>query len=188
VYHGRSDFHRAPGTTNLRRQGERRFTPELFHNRGKPVNQAIFNPWAPPLLNGLNNTSPDNCTDVDGAYVWPESQGFQILTANEQRSETIVLDNDDDFRFAAFQWSLGESEGGNPGFLYRIQDDLGHFISDGFVFCFATPGTMANPWPIFPHVTYPLHHRINFEIINLSADDQGVQLVFRGPKRFRRVG
>jgi hypothetical protein len=153
------------------------------------MNQAIFNPWAPPLLNGFNNTSPDNCNDVDGAYVWPESNGFQILVANEQRQETIVLDNEDDFRFACFQWSLQSVEDqATPGFLYRIQDDLGNFISDGFVYCFSTPGTFANPWPMFPHVTYPLHHRINFEIINLAAFSQGAQLVFRGPKRFRRVG
>lgn len=153
------------------------------------MNQAIFNPWAPPLLNGFNATSPDDCVDVEGGYVWPESNGFQVLTANEQRLESIVLDNEDDFRFMAFQWALhSEDQQGTPGFLYRIQDDAGNYVSDGFTYCFATPGTFANPWPIFPHVTYAVHQRIQFEIINLAAFDQGVQLVFRGAKRFRRVG
>jgi hypothetical protein len=148
------------------------------------MNQAIFNPWAPPLLNGFNTTSPDGCDDVDAGYVWPEHNGFQLMTANESRKETIVLDHGDDFRFMAFQWSLfGED---TPGFVYRIQDDAGNFISDGFVYCYDTPGTFANPWPIFPHVTYASHQRIQFEIINLSSGTQGVQLIFRGPKRYRR--
>jgi hypothetical protein len=151
------------------------------------VNQAIFNPWAPPLLNGFNDSSPDGCDDVDGAYVWPETNGFQTLTGLQQLAVSITLDNEDDFQLKAFQWSLNPEEGGSqPGFLYRIKDDAGNFISDGFVYCFATPGSFANPWPIFPHVTYANHQRIQFELINLSADNQGVQLVFRGPKRYRR--
>jgi hypothetical protein len=153
------------------------------------MNQPIFNPWAPPLLNGFNPTSPDGCEDVDAAYVWPENNGFQTMTANQQLTVAIALDNDDDFRFMAFQWSLkGLDDGLNtPGFLYRIQDDAGNFISDGFEYCFCTPGTFANPWPMFPHVTYAVHQRIQFEVINLHNDVQGVQIVFRGPKRFRRV-
>jgi hypothetical protein len=152
------------------------------------VNQAIFNPWAPPLLNGFNPTSPTDCEDVDGAYVWPEHNGFQILTANEHRAEALVLDNEDDFRFAGFIWSLQAVDAqSTPGFLYRIQDDAGNFISDGFVYCFTTPGTLANPWPMFPHVTYSVHQRIQFEVINLASHAQGVQLMFRGQKRFRRV-
>lgn len=152
------------------------------------MNQQIFNPWAPPYLNGFNESSPDGCTDVDHGYVWPETNGHQILTANEQRAETIVLDNDDDFRFSGFIWSLKSvDQGTTPGFLYRIQDDAGNFISDGFQYCFATPGTLANPWPMFPHVTYAVHQRLQFEIINLADHLQGVQLMFRGTKRFRRV-
>jgi hypothetical protein len=97
------------------------------------MNQAIFNPWAPPALNGFNTASPASCEDVDGGYVWPEHNGFQILTANETRNETIVLDNEDDFRFMAFIWSLQSvDDQATPGFLYRIQDDNGNFISDGF--------------------------------------------------------
>jgi len=153
------------------------------------MNQAIFNPWAPPVLNGFNDTSPDNCFDVDAAYVFPESNGFQTLTANQQLSVDIVLDEGDDFRFMALQWSLQPlDEAGNvPGFLYRIKDSAGHFIQEGFTYCYATPGTFANPWPMFPHVTYSVHQRIQFELINLNDDVQGVQIVFRGSKRFRRV-
>src|SRR5262249_21254200 len=148
-----------------------------------------FNPWAPPLLNGFNNTSPDNCEDTEGGYVWPESRGFQVMTANESRKEKLALDLNDDFRFMAFQWALESiDEGGTPGFLYRIKDDAGNFISDGFIYSHATPGTFANPWPMFPHVTYHSHQIIEFEIINLAAFEQGVQLVFRGMKRFRRLG
>ncbi len=153
------------------------------------MNQSIFNPWAPPLLNGFNATSPDNCDDVEGGYVWPETNGFQIMAANESRSEALVLDYEDDFRFMAFQWSLlSVDEGLTPGFLYRIKGSDGKYISDGLLYCFATPGTFANPWPMFPHETYAVHQRIEFEIVNLLNATQGVQLVFRGPKRFRRVG
>lgn len=153
------------------------------------MNQSIFNPWAPPLLNGFNDTSPDNCRDEESGFVWPRRYGFQVLTANEHRQESIILDHDDDFRFMAFQWTLKSiDEGATPGFLYRIKGSDGKFISDGFIYCFATPGTFANPWPVFPHETYAVHQRIEFEIINLRAGLQGVQLVFRGPKRFRRAG
>ncbi len=153
------------------------------------MNQSLFNPWAPPLLNGLNPTTPDDCEDVEAGYVWPETNGFKILTANEQRSGVLILDNDDDFRFMAFQWSLlSIDEGAMPGFLYRIKGADGKFISDGFVYCFDTPGTFANPWPIFPHETYASHQRIEFEIINLLQFEQGVQLMFRGAKRFKRAG
>ena len=153
------------------------------------MNQSIFNPWAPPLLNGLDSTSPDGCEDVDHGYVWPETNGFQILTANEQRAEVIVLDNDNDFQFMGFIWSLDSvDDQTTPGFLYRIQDDAGKYICDGFTYCFATPGTLSNPWPMFPHVTYSVHQRIQFEIINAAAHEQGIQIMFRGRKRFRKVG
>ena len=153
------------------------------------MNQSIFNPWAPPLLNGFNNTSPDDCNDVDHAYVWPESNGFQVMTADQLLSVDLVLDDEDDFRLCALQWSLQGLDDltSVPGFLYRIRDDQGHFIQEGMIYCYATPGTFANPWPMFPHVTYPVHHRIQFDIQNLNDDIQGVQLVFRGKKRFRRV-
>lgn len=151
------------------------------------MNQPIFNPWAPPLLNGFNQTSPDNCDDVEAGYVWPEVAGYQILTANEERQEHLVLDRDVDFRFVALQWALHSvDDQTTPGFLYRIKDDAGNFISDGFIYCFATPGTFSNPWPIFPHVTYRSQQIIEFEIINAAAHSQGVQLMFRGPKRFSR--
>lgn len=152
------------------------------------MNQSLFNPWAPPLLNGFNDTAPDNCEDREGGYVWPRRFGFQVLTANEQRSEVLPLDHDSDFRFMAFQWTLQSiDEGATPGFLYRIRGSDGKFISaEGYEYCFCTPGTFANPWPIFPHEQYSVHQRIEFEIINLLDADQGVQLVFRGPKRYQR--
>lgn len=152
------------------------------------MNQAIFNPWAAPILNGFNSNSPDDCEEDDHIYGWPETDGFQILTANERRQETLVLDFEDDFKFSGFLWSLQSvDDQTTPGFLYRIQDDSGKYICDGFQYCFATPGTLANPWPMFPHVTYSNHQRIVFEIENLADHEQGVQLGFRGMKRFRRA-
>ena len=152
------------------------------------MNQSIFNPWAAPYQNGFNPAMPDDCDSQEHGYVWPEVNGFQILTANEQREETIVLDRDADFRFLAFQWALeSQDEQATPGFLYRIKDDAGNYMSDGFVYCFCTPGTFARPWPIFPHINYRSQQLIQFEIINAAAHTQGVQLMFRGDKRFQRV-
>lgn len=154
------------------------------------MNQQIFNPWAPPLLNGFNTTSPDNCHDVDAAFVFPETYGFQPMTANQQLSYDIVLDDNADFRLNALQWTLKglDSSLNVPGFLYRIKDGDGQYIQSGYVYCYATPGTFANPWPMFPGVTYAAGQRIQFDLINLNAGLQGVQLVFRGYKRFVRVG
>ena len=152
------------------------------------MTEPSYNPWAAPALNGFNTTSPDNCDDVDHAFVWPENEGFQPLTANQQLSVAIVLDDGNDFRLQALIWTLqGQDEELNtPGFLYRIQDDAGNYISDGYIYCYATPGTWANPWPMFPHVTYSSHRRIQFDIINLNNGLQGVQFIFRGMKRFQR--
>ena len=118
------------------------------------------------------------------------TEAFQVMTADQLLSVDLVLDDEDDFRLCALQWSLQGLDDltSVPGFLYRIRDDQGHFIQEGMIYCYATPGTFANPWPMFPHVTYPVHHRIQFDIQNLNDDIQGVQLVFRGKKRFRRVG
>ncbi len=152
------------------------------------MNQAIFNPWAAPYQNGFNDAMPDDCDSKEAGYVWPETNGFQVLTANEQRSETIVLDRDADFRFMAFQWTLDSiDEQSTPGFLYRIKDDAGNFVSDGFIYCFCTPGTFSRPWPWFPHITYKSQQRFEFEIINAANHSQGVQLMFRGEKRVPRV-
>jgi hypothetical protein len=152
------------------------------------MNQSIFNPWAPPLLNGFDDATPDGCQDVDAGYVWPETGGFQIMTANERREETLVLDRDVDFRFMALIWSTQSvDEGDTPGFLYRIKDDAGNFTSDGFIYSRATPGTLARPWPWFPHINYRSQQIIQFEIVNPAAHSQGVQLMFRGPKRFQRA-
>ena len=154
------------------------------------MNQAIFNQWAPPHLNGFNDASPPSCEDVDAGYVWPRTNGFFTLTGGQQLEVPIVLEQGDDFVFKALIWALQPSEEfPNPGFLYRIQDDAGKYISDGFVYCYATPGTLANPWPIFPHITYAAHQILQFEIINLDpTNSQGFQIMFRGSKRFRRIG
>jgi hypothetical protein len=154
------------------------------------MNQAIFNPWAPPFLNGYNQRSQD-CHDVDHAYVFPENNTFQVLQANEQLSIDIVLDDSADFTFTAFQWALQNLDielASTPGFLYRIKDDEGKFIQEGFTYCYATPGTFANPWPMFPSVTYAQGQRIQADLINAFNGPQAVQLVFRGFKRFQRIG
>lgn len=159
------------------------------------MNQQIFNEWAPPFLNGYNQNSTE-CDDVDHGYVFPENNTFQVLQANEQMSIDIVLDDGADFRFTAFQWALQNIEEelttaqlapSTPGFLYRIKDDEGRFIEEGFTYCYATPGTFANPWPIWPGVTYAAGQRIQADLINAFDGPQAVQLVFRGFKRFRRV-
>jgi hypothetical protein len=150
------------------------------------MSYEIFNPWAPPLLNGFNPTAPPGCEDDEVGFVWPESNGFQTLTASEARSEKIVINRDIDFRFMCFQWALESvDEGATPGFLYRIKDDAGKYVSDGYIYCFNTPGTFANPWPQFPHITYRANQVIEFDILNAASFPQGVQLMFRGMKRYR---
>jgi hypothetical protein len=154
------------------------------------MNQTIFNPWAPGFLNGYNETSPDTCHDVDAAYIYPETAGFQVFQANQQLEVDLVLDDGADFRLTAIQWGLQglDINLDVPGFLIRIKDDQGRFIHEGFVYCYAMPGTFANPFPLFPSVTYAQGQRIQAEIVNLNDDVQGIQVVFRGYKRFPRIG
>jgi hypothetical protein len=154
------------------------------------MNQTIFNPWAPGYLNGYNETSPDTCHDVDAAYVYPENNTFQVFQANQQLEVDLVLDDGADFRLCALQWALQPLDIGLdiPGFLYRIKDDQGRFIQEGFTYCYATPGTFASPFPMFPSVTYAQGQRIQAEIVNVLNGPQALQVVFRGYKRFPRIG
>jgi hypothetical protein len=155
------------------------------------MNQQILNEWAPGYLQGYNEASPETCHDVDAAYVYPDDNTFQVLQANQQVTVDLVLDEGADFHFNALQWALqnlSEDTINVPGFLYRIKDEAGRFIHEGFVYCYATPGTFANPWPIFPGVTYAQGQRIQAEIINVLDAPQAIQVVFRGFKRFPRVG
>lgn len=147
------------------------------------MNQAILNPWAPPYLNGFNNLSPENCQEEDGAYVWPVTGQFQTMSPGQiLLGQSLVLEQEDEFVWRALQWSLsGETQ---PGFLYRVQDDQGNWISDGLILCYATPGSPANPFPQFPHVVYKRGQQIKFDVQNASSEEQGVQIVFRGGKRY----
>jgi len=150
------------------------------------VSQEIFNPAAPPYLNGFNRASPSGCEDVDSAMVWPPTDGFQTLTGNQVlTNQVIVLEQEDEFVWQGFIWALSGAT--QSGFLYRVQDDAGNYISDGYLYCFNTPGTWANPFPQFPRVTYRRGQSIKFDIINAAPVNQGVQLIFRGLKRYRRA-
>jgi hypothetical protein len=157
------------------------------------VSQPLFNPWAAPILNGFTNPSPEGCDDVDYAYIYPESGGespdgdFALFAGNEARlGLSIILDQTDAFIWNALQWALFEEP--QQGFLYRVQDDQGNWISDGYLLTGNTAGTFANPCPIFPHVGYGRNHRLVFDLINASNSAQGIQFVFRGSKRYQRKG
>jgi hypothetical protein len=150
------------------------------------MSQEIFNPAAPPYLNGFNPASPQGCEDVDAAMIWPPSGGFQVMTGNQVlNNQVIVLSDADEFIWRAFIFAVS-----GPGFLYRVQDDAGNYISDGFLYSNNTPGTWANPFPQFPAVSYRRgpgqRQAIHFDIINVAAVNQNVQVVFRGPNRYRR--
>ena len=151
------------------------------------MNQAIFNPWAAPYLNGFNQSDAE-CEPDDSAFVWPETNGFQTLTANQLLPVSIVLDRNVDFRMLALIWALKSiDEAATPGFLYRLKDPAGDYVGDSFTYCLNTPGTWASPFPLFPHNVYRATQVFEFDILNAANFPQGVQLVFRGEKLYRRA-
>ena len=147
------------------------------------MNTPIYNPWAPPSLNGFNEDPSSFCQEDDIGYCWPILGGFQVLTANQQLiAQTIPLQRTSDFILRAIHFTYN---GG--GFLIRIVDERGQHISDSPIYSYNMPGSLTIPFPIFPHVTYPSGNLIQFDIINVDAAPQNVQLVFRGAKRFQRA-
>jgi len=149
----------------------------------------MFNLWAPPILNGFNLNGPDSpCIDDDGGYMWPANGGFQTLTAGQRlNGETITLDFMSDFVWMGFHWSFQSQATSSSGFLIRVMDDEGNYISPGLMHCFNMSGTQAVPFPIHPYIHFKSGQEIKFDIQNADLTfSQGFQLVFRGPKRYSK--
>jgi len=70
-------------------------------------------------------------------------------------------------------------------FSVQFQDGQGYYLSAGMVFSTNMPNTSGDPWPVFPEVLYPAGGRIQFNILDLSSDDNEGQILFVGVNRYR---
>ncbi len=135
------------------------------------------NPMATIALNGLPNGSPDNYVDVDFTYVYVVS-----LTASEAlQNQQVAIQTDADFEWRAWLTASADSQ-----FSVRFTDAQGYQLSNSLMINnSASNGITSSPSPVFPGLIFPAGSRIGIDITNLVADDNEVELHFRGVKRFR---
>ena len=141
-----------------------------------PQIETLVNPLAPPVYNGLNNTSPLGFVDVDFTYPYDVT-----LTANQfLRDQSISTTNDADFEWRALV--IAYSTG---AFNVRFADSQGFYLSNGMIVSANIIGDAASPYPIFPGILIPAGGRIGIDIQDTSGSTNVIQLLCRGVKRYR---
>lgn len=138
--------------------------------------ESLYNPYAPPAYNGLNDGSPQGFVDVDFSYVYDVT-----LSANQfLRDQSVSTTNDADF-----EWR-GSVIAFNTGiFNVRFADSQGYYLSNGMIVSANILGDAASPFVIFPGILIPAGGRIGVDIQDTSGDPNTIELLFRGVKRYR---
>jgi hypothetical protein len=139
--------------------------------------QAIpANPFAPPVDNGMNDGSPLNYLDVDFTYPYDV-----VLTGDQLlNNQSISTTNDADFAWRAtvIAFSTGP-------FNVRFYDSQGYAISNSLIASANIQGDAASPYPVFPEILIPAGGRIAIDIQDTSGEENTIELLCRGVKRYR---
>jgi len=135
----------------------------------------MLNAIAPPGIQGIQDSSPTGFIDVPFNYT------YNILLTADQllNNETVSIFTEADF---CWRGLIFVSDG---VFSVQFQDGQGYYLSAGMVFSTNMPNTSGDPWPVFPEVLYPAGGRIQFNILDLSSDDNEGQILFVGVNRYR---
>lgn len=141
-----------------------------------PVNQ-----FAPSYFQGVNTPPSAQVLYEDRPYEYVYNPPNGELTANQviaQDSVSIQTDAD----FICFGWYLSAYTG-----LFQIQltDSNGYQLQSGFVVSTAIAQTSANPTVFSPSHFFPAGGKIQIAIADLSGQDNPLQIVFKGVKRYR---
>lgn len=135
----------------------------------------MLSPTSPPGLQGIGDASPDGYLDLSFEYIYNVT-----LTASQAlNGEQVSIFTEADF---AWRGLVFTSDG---AFSVQFQDGQGYYIASGLVYSANMPNTPGDPWPIFPEIVYPAGGRIYFNITDLSAGTNDVQIVFKGVNRYK---
>ena len=136
-----------------------------------------MNPYATPVLNGINPDFPQGFIDVAFDYVYDVA----MLGNAQLRDQTVPIHTDSDF-----VWRGIELAAATGAFSIRFNDSQGYYFSNGFLLSANfLSGTVPYPYPIFPETLFPAGSRIGIEINDLSGAPNTVQLRLLGAKRYR---
>jgi hypothetical protein len=143
-----------------------------------PNSDLIFNPFAPPVYNGFQDTSPLGYVDLDFTYPFDVT-----LTANQfLRDQSIATTSDADFAWRAIVAAFSTGT-----FNLRFYDSQGTYLSNGMVASANYLGDASSPYPIFPEILIPASGKIGIDIQDTSGNTNVIELLCRGVKRYRVV-
>lgn len=134
------------------------------------------NPYAPPSYNGFEDASPKGYVDVDFTYPYDV-----VLNASQfLRDQSISTTNDADFAWRALVIALATGS-----FNVRFADSQGFYLSNGMIASANLIGDAASPYPVFPEILIPAGGRIGIDIQDTSGQQNTIEILCRGVKRYR---
>jgi hypothetical protein len=138
--------------------------------------ETLYNPFAPPSYQGLNDASPQGYVDVDFTYVYDVT-----LTALQAlHDQSVSTTNDADFAWRALVIAVNTGS-----FLVRFADSQGYYLSNGLIASANLIGDASSPYVVFPEILIPAGGRIGIDITDTSNAGNTVEILFRGVKRYR---
>jgi hypothetical protein len=165
--------------------------------------EQLYNPFGPPAYNGLNPDAPAGYTDVDFTYTYDVVlTGDQVLPGQQVSTTTDVdftytydvvltasqvlpgqqVSTTTDADFAIRAIVVATSTG---SFSIKFYDSQNYALSNDYVASSNILGDASSPFPVFPEVLIPAGGRIGIDIEDTSGDDNTIEILFRGVKRYR---
>ena len=141
--------------------------------------ETAVNPFAPPVYNGFEDTSPIGYKDVD--FTYPYDVALTALQA--LRGQPLQINSDADFVWRGLVIAVATGP-----FTIRILDAQGFALSSAPIAAANILGDAASPYPIFPDWILPAGGQFSIDITDTSGAPNVVQILFRGAKRYRLAG
>lgn len=150
------------------------------------LTQRKFNPFAPPVLNGVSETiDNDGYVSVDGNYIF----NYFNVDAVEVLANSVPINTDSDFHLRGIS-ILTSSEAANqlpPGFLVRIYTSDKYYLNSSYIDVTAFyQGNSTTPFVIFPQLKFKAGSQIMIDVNNTNGTT-AIQILFRGVKRYKAV-
>jgi hypothetical protein len=141
--------------------------------------ESLYNPFAAPVFNGVNDASPQGFVDVDFTYVYDVT----LSSGQFLRDQSVSTTNDADF-----EWRAVVIASNTGTFNIRFADSQGYYLSNGMIASANLLGDASSPYPIFPGILIPAGGRIGVDIQDTSLGSNTIEILFRGVKRYRVAG
>jgi hypothetical protein len=139
----------------------------------------MLNPYAPPVVQGIQGAGLGNGQWVDIGYAYP----FDVTITNADQlltNQALALLSDADFVFRGLMFTS------TGNFSVRIYDGDQYALSDGLVMSQNLTSTPGDPFPWFPEVWYPAGGKILIDIQDTSGSGGNIiELLFIGANRYR---